>query len=85
MRFIVEGEPEMSYLSISDLARKHNIPPRRISDAFYNRRLDENRCLVVGNRRLIPEDYLPDAEATLRDMGILPRIAIPEPTEMSHG
>jgi hypothetical protein len=67
-------ESPMSYLTVSDIARR--IPgarPKDISDLFYQRRLDDVRCPIVGGRRLIPEDYVPVVEAALRAAGRLPK------------
>ena len=36
-----------------------SVAPRVISDLFYARKLDVDRCPVVGGRRLIPRDYFP--------------------------
>jgi hypothetical protein len=44
-----------------------------ISDLFYARRLDDARCPIVGGRRLIPQDYLPEVENALRAAGHLPQ------------
>jgi hypothetical protein len=57
--------------SVSEVARDRGIMPRDISDLFYARRLDDNRCPVVGGRRIIPEDYLPVLDAVLREAGLL--------------
>ena len=61
----------MELTSISEIARRLGIPPRLISDLFYARKLDERRCPLVGNRRVIPLDYLPEIEAALRKAGYL--------------
>jgi hypothetical protein len=63
----------MPHLIVSEVARR--IPgarPKDISDLFYQRRLDDRRCPIVGGRRLIPIDYLPEIEAALRKAGRLP-------------
>lgn len=57
------------YLTVSEVARRHRIPPRRISDLFYQRKLDDDVCPVVAGRRLIPVEYLPVVEAALRSRG----------------
>ena len=62
----------MLHLSASEAARR--IPgarPKIISDLFYLRKLDNDRCPIVGGRRLIPEDYLPEIERVLRAAGKL--------------
>jgi hypothetical protein len=58
--------------TVSEAARGWGVPPRLISDLFYQRHLDDARCPVVGGRRLIPQDYLPSIEAALRHAGHLP-------------
>jgi hypothetical protein len=57
------------YYSVTELARQWQISPRRISDAFYQRKLNEERCMVVGARRLIPADYVAEVETILRAAG----------------
>jgi hypothetical protein len=57
----------MSSLSISEAARRLGARPREISDLFYQRRPSDKHCPVVGGRRLIPLEYLPEIEAALRE------------------
>jgi hypothetical protein len=59
------------HLIVSEVARRIDARPKDISDLFYQRRLDDRRCPVVGGRRLIPEDYIPAIEQVLRDSGRL--------------
>lgn len=54
----------MNHVTVSDVGRRYGVPPRVISDLFYARKLDDRRCPIVGGRRLIPEDYLPEIEST---------------------
>jgi len=61
----------MRFFSVSEVARLIGARPRDITLAFYARRLDDKRCPVVGGRRVIPADYLPEIEAVLRDLGRL--------------
>jgi hypothetical protein len=73
-------EDVMRQLIVSEVARR--IPgakPKDISDLFYQRRLDDIRCPVVGGRRLIPEDYLPEIVAALRAAGRLPEAGTEQP------
>ncbi len=56
----------MAYHIVSEVARRLGVRPRDISDLFYQRRLDDARCPIVGGRRLIPADYISDIEAALR-------------------
>lgn len=62
------------YHLVSEIARRFNVPPRAISDLFYARRLDDRRCPIIGGRRLIPTDYLPEVEAALRAAGHLAEV-----------
>jgi hypothetical protein len=66
----------MTQLTVSEVARCIGARPEDISDLFYQRKLHDSRCPIVGGRRLIPEDYLPIIEATLRQLGRL---------EVTHG
>jgi hypothetical protein len=61
----------MPHLIVSEVARRIGANPKDISDAFYQRKLDDNRCPIVGGRRLIPEDYVPEIESILRRLGRL--------------
>ncbi len=61
----------MNHVTVSDVGRRYGVPPRVISDLFYARKLDDRRCPIVGGRRLIPEDYLPEIESALRAAGHL--------------
>jgi hypothetical protein len=59
------------HATVSEAARRWGIPPRVISDLFYARRLDDRRCPIIGGKRLIPPDYLPEVERVLREAGHL--------------
>jgi hypothetical protein len=71
----------MRQFSVSDAARELSrrtgwtIRPRLISDLFYQRRLDDGRCPIVGRFRLISEDYLAEIEEVLRAEGLFSGIA----------
>jgi hypothetical protein len=65
----------MRQITVSDVARRLGARPKDISDLFYQRKLDDGRCPVVGGRRLIPEEYVHVIEAVLREHGRL------EPTD----
>jgi hypothetical protein len=54
------------FLYVSELARRWHCRPRDISDLFYQRIVSDERCPVVGGRRLIPADMVPEIEAALR-------------------
>jgi hypothetical protein len=49
-----------------------DIPPQRLSDLFYRRKLNATRCPVVGGVRRIPADYVPVIEQVLEQRGFLP-------------
>jgi hypothetical protein len=60
----------MHYI-VSEIARRLGCSPRDISDLFYARWLDDCRCPIVGGRRMIPDDYLPEIEEELRRRGLI--------------
>ena len=51
------------------------VPPPRLSNLFYQRKLSPVRCPVVCGVRKIPRDYLPEIERILAERGILPSMA----------
>jgi len=63
-------------LTVSEVAREitertgTTVVPQTIANLFYQRKLDDRRCPVVGRARLIPEKYVPTA--VLRAHGLLP-------------
>ncbi len=54
---------------VTEAKRRHGIQvsPRSVSDLFYARKLDVERCPVVAGRRLIPRDYVEVILAILRN------------------
>ena len=48
------------------------IRPRDISDLLYKRVLDTGICRIIGDRRMIPRDYLPTVLEVLRCRGLIP-------------
>ena len=48
----------MELLSVSDVAAILDVPPRRISDLFYARKLCTKTCPVTAGVRLIPREYV---------------------------
>ena len=58
-------------ITVSEAARSISeklgvvIRPRDISLLFYERQLRDDLCPIVGGRRLIPPDYLPQIESAL--------------------
>ena len=61
----------MRYLIVSEAARRLGARPKDISDLFYQRILDDDKCPIVGGRRQISEEDLPLIEAALRTRGRL--------------
>jgi hypothetical protein len=59
----------MKHFCVSEVARQIGARPKDISDLFYQRWLDDQRCPLIGGRRLIPEDYVPFVEKALLDFG----------------
>jgi hypothetical protein len=57
----------MQYQSVSEIARPRGIDPQRISMLFYRRRLRDDLCPIVGGRRLIPHDYVPEILRALEE------------------
>ena len=68
----------MSTLTVGEAARRISrqtgvtVAPHIISNLFYKRHLDDERCPVVSQVRLIPEDYLPTIRQVLHERGALP-------------
>ncbi len=56
----------MQHFSVSQVARRIGARPKDISDLFYQRRLDDQRCPIVAGRRLIPDDYISIVEKALQ-------------------
>jgi hypothetical protein len=78
----------MKRFTVSQIARRLSrktgrpVSPQVISNFFYKRYLDDERCPVVGGSRLIPEDYLPTIELVLRERGELPlETAVPDSSQ----
>jgi hypothetical protein len=59
----------MSHHTVSEVARRLGVRPREISDLFYQRRLSDESCPIVGGRRLIPPDYVPTIASALQARG----------------
>jgi hypothetical protein len=59
----------MQHLTVSEIARRLGARPRDISDLFYRRQLSDERCPIIGGRRLIPESYVTAIAAALRRAG----------------
>jgi hypothetical protein len=72
-----EGESVTDILNVSEAAREltellnEDVRPRDISKLFYDRTLRDDLCPIIGNRRMIPRDYLEQIEWALRRAGKL--------------
>jgi hypothetical protein len=74
----IRGKRQLMAFSfaVSDVARRLGVPPRVISDLFYQRALDDGVCPVVCGRRVIPEEYVPEIEKVLRGRNLLPPVRV---------
>ena len=62
--------------SVGENARRYcNVRPAQITALFYERRLADDKCPLIGGRRAIPEDYIPVIEMELRRKGVDPKLA----------
>jgi hypothetical protein len=59
-------------LTVSDVARRLRIAPRRISDAMYGRKIPEFGAMVSG-RRVFDADELPAMELAMQRAGMIKR------------
>jgi hypothetical protein len=66
-----------SMLTVGDVARQIGdrrgvqVPPQKVSDLIYRRKVDATRCPVVCGVRRIPADLIPAIESALEERGIL--------------
>jgi len=67
----------MQKLIVSQVARRlsqetgQTVSPQDISNFFYKRHLDDDRCPIVGRCRLIPEDYVATIKRVLFARGLV--------------
>jgi hypothetical protein len=52
--------------------RGGRVTPRILTDLLYRRILSEDRCPLVGARRMIPRDYIAEVTAVLEARGYIP-------------
>ena len=52
--------------SITDAAKEIGVRPRDISDAFYQQKLDADKCTRFGRALAIPANYLPTIREVLK-------------------
>jgi hypothetical protein len=73
--FVINGVSAMpQFLTASQVAERLGVRPRDVSDAFYGRQLDPNRCQTVGEKkktRLIPVDMLDEIRDVMVRLGHL--------------
>lgn len=55
----------MDFVTVSEAAEQVGVLPRRLSDLFYQRKLCQKTCPVVGRARIIPASYLERIKAVL--------------------
>ena len=60
----------MILLSVSDVARRLGVRPAQITQLFYERRLRDDLCPIVGGRRIIQPEYVAVIAMELRRKGI---------------
>ena len=59
----------MAFYSITELADKFGCSPNCISQLFWKRVVDPERCTIKAGRKLIPENYVSQVERALRGTG----------------
>jgi len=59
----------MTYVCVSEAARRLGAKPKDISDLFYRRALRDDLCPIVAGRRLIPEHCLSVIEMAWKRAG----------------
>ncbi len=60
-------------LSVGDVARRLNVRPSQVTQLFYERRLRDDLCPIVGGRRLIPQNYVEVIAMELKRKGVTVR------------
>jgi hypothetical protein len=62
------------FLSVGEVTEMLGLPPRTVTNALYDRRLDAAQCPIVGGRRLIPTGYVPEIRRILKPEGAAPEL-----------
>ncbi len=57
---------QRDYLYLTEVADVLGVAPKVLSDLLYRGIIDRQRCPLLGRRRAIPVDYLPEVLAALR-------------------
>ena len=60
----------MKLLSVGDVARRLGVRPAQITQLFYERKLRDDLCPIVGGRRLVRPEYVAVIAAALHRKGI---------------
>ncbi len=60
----------MDYLSVGDVARRLAVRPNLITQLFYEQKLRDDLCPIVGGRRLIPPTYVQFIVMELKRKGV---------------
>lgn len=66
---IMVNETKVPYLSVGDAARRLGVQPRIVTMLFYQQKLRDDLCPIIGGRRVIPETYLSMIELVLKRAG----------------
>lgn len=62
---MIDQEERMTF-NVGEVANMIGVSPQSLTSAFYNRQLDVSRCPVVGGRRMIPAEYVPEIVALMK-------------------
>ena len=57
---------QQQLVSLAEASRRLRLPPRAVSDGFYQGRLDDSHCQWISGRRAIPVSQLRRIAAALR-------------------
>jgi hypothetical protein len=55
-----------NYLSVGEVARRLKYPPRLVTDILYRQLVDTSQCPMLGGRRMIPAEMLPELKEALK-------------------
>ena len=65
----------MDAISISEAARGLGVPPHRLSNLFFQRRLPQELAPMLCGRRVVPVDSLPELQRLLAGLAEKPLLA----------